>query len=503
MLLVIISQLIGFCREVILAHYYGTSNVSDAYLIAIMIPGIVIGFIASAVAATYIPIYTALNIQNTEEEGNRFTVKLLILLAVVSFFVFFIIFYNIENVVYFFSPGFESFTHNLTVNLTKGTVIGVFFLSLTPLFTGFLQVNGKFIKIALIGIPFSLVNLISIYLSVDSGLQVLSTGYVIALAFQFSLLLLLSYKNNLFLFKGKVLKSFFDVHVKKMILMCLPVIVGVSFNQINVIVDRGIASDILEGGVSIINFANRINGIVEAVFITVIISVFYPAISKLHANSDSIGFAMAIKNGLYIIVIIITPISVGVLFYSFEIIDFIFGHGVFGSDSVNYTSSVLFYYSIGMVFFGVTALLTKVFYSFSDTKTPMLIASVGIGVNILLNIYLSKLIGIHGLAIATSSSMIITSIIMYMVIKVKVGDILSLRDGVHFIKYVFVSFIAFYIVANIDMYLADIFLFQLFDFIRLPMNLLIGMILYLLILFIIKDQGFKKVYSDIGERVSK
>ena len=94
-----------------------------------------------------------------------------------------------------------------------------------------------------------------------------------------------------------------------------------------------------------------------------------------------------------------------------------FGRGAFDYDAIKMSSSALFFYSIGMVGMGIREVLARAFYSLQDTKTPVINATVGVFINIVLNIILSKYLGVGGLALATSISALVTAALMFVSFK--------------------------------------------------------------------------------------
>src|SRR5699024_7595983 len=115
-----------------------------------------------------------------------------------------------------------------------------------------------------------------------------------------------------------------------------------------------------------------------------------------------------IRKSLMFLIFIMLPSSMVFIIFSEEIVSLIFGRGEFDIQAIRLTSSALFYYSIGMIGIGFRAIFANAFYTMKNTKTPMINAAVGLGINIFLSLLLSKYLGIGGVALATSISSIIT-----------------------------------------------------------------------------------------------
>ncbi len=212
-----------------------------------------------------------------------------------------------------------------------------------------------------------------------------------------------------------------DEYVKKMICLVAPVFIGVAVNQINVMVDRTLASTLIEGSISALNYANRLNGFVMALFITSIGVVVYPKLSQLSSDNGSEDFTAILSNSINSVILLVLPISIGAIVLATPIVKLLFQRGAFDEYATYMTSRALVFYSIGMIGFGIRDILGKVFYSLQDTKTPMINGAIAIGINIILNLILVKFMGHTGLAFATSISAIICIFLLFNSLRRKIG----------------------------------------------------------------------------------
>ena len=192
-----------------------------------------------------------------------------------------------------------------------------------------------------------------------------------------------------------------------------PIILGSSVAQMNVLVDRTLASQIVEGGISALNYGNNINLIALGIIVASISSVLFPRISKMAVENNIKEMKKYLSETITTINILVLPITVGYMIFAEPIVQLLFGRGEFSSQAVSLTSSALFFYSIGLVAKSQRDILSNVFYSLQDTKTPMLNASIALIINIVLNIVLSKYLGISGLALASSISLIFCSFLLF------------------------------------------------------------------------------------------
>ncbi|MFJ7681467.1 murein biosynthesis integral membrane protein MurJ [Peribacillus butanolivorans] len=479
MLVTIISKVFGLLRDIVLSYFYGASIISDAYLISITITTVLFSFIVSGISTGYIPLYRSIEKSYGTEEGNRYTNNLVnVLLLLATIIVIFGLLFT-EQLVKIFASGFEGDTLVIAVKFTKISLLGMYFTGLVYLFSSFLQLHNKFIIPALIGFPMNLLVILSIYLSSTFSIEVLAIGTVIATAFQLLILLPSIYIKG---YRYKFILDFKDRHLKSMAYIALPVIIGASIDQINVIVDRTMASHIAVGGVSALNYANRLNGFVQGIFVVSISTVMYPLISKMAVEKNIIGLKKTVAESIGAINLLVVPATMGAMIFAEPIVILLFGRGAFDTQAISMTSSALFFYSLGMIGFGLREIISRVFYSMQDTKTPMINAVLAVVINIILNIILSKLLGIAGLALATSISAIICTILLMMSLRKKIGAFGMKKIVFSFLKILIASFV----MGSLAKVTFNFLLHMVSANLALIMSIAVGAIVYFIMIYFMK-----------------
>lgn len=418
MIAIMLGKVLGFARELVLASTYGAGAYSDAYIIALNIPMVIFVAIGQSIGTTFIPLYHDINANLGEEKSIKFTNNIFNIVTIVCivFGILGIVF--AEPLVKLFAMGFQGETQKIAVGFTRIMVMGVLFIGLSNLMTSFLQVKNNFTIPGLASIPRNVVIIISMILSVKYGPSVLAWGTLAGFAIEFLYQVPFAYKKG---YRYKKYLNLKDEHLKKMIWLLGPVFIGVAVNQVNAMVDRTLASTLVEGSISALNYANKLNNFVMGVFITSIASVIYPMLSKLSADSDKEKFTESVVTSVNSIVLLVLPISVGAIVLANPIVKILFQRGAFDSSATEMTAIALVFYSIGLVAFGLRDVLGKVFYSLQDTKTPMINGAIAMVMNIILNIILVKIMGHAGLAFATSISAILCIFMLFGSLKKKIG----------------------------------------------------------------------------------
>lgn len=408
MVVTVVSKVLGFFREVMLSYYYGASVVSDAYLVALTIPGVVFAFIGTAIATGFIPIYSKV-IESGRDE-NLFINNLLSISHVISTLLVVVTVFFAEEIVYIFAPGFPKSGIELAVNFTQIFVVGIYASAMIMVFTAYLQIKKSFVAAAFAGVPFNVATLLSIYLSAKFNLYWLIVGAVMAKVIE--LFFLAPYLKRAG-YRFRAVLDFKDRDIRSMVLLSVPLVLGVSVNQINVLVDKSLASSVAIGGVSALNYAYHINQFVIGVFVVSVATVAFPSFSRQFVSGDIDGLRGSFSRTVNAVSILLVPCAAYFVFFADEIVSVVYGRGKFDADAQTMTSAALVAFSLGMLGFGYREILSRVFYSMHDTKTPVINATLGVVINIVLSFALSPIMGVAGLALATSISATVTSALLF------------------------------------------------------------------------------------------
>lgn len=431
MVITIIAKIFGFIRDIVLSYFYGASDVSDAYLISLTIPIVIFEIIGNGIKTSYMPMYSKIEKEKGLDLANRYTNNIINIIISICTFIIILVLLFTAPVVKLFASGFQGEILNLAVIFTRVSIFGIYFYSIIYVLVGFLQYNNSFVLPAIRSIPFNLFIIAAIVFSSKYGSVFLSFGSLIAISMQLIILIPFLIKKG---YKYKFVLNIQDEYIKKMLLLAIPVILGVSVNQINVLVDRTIASQIAIGGISALNYANRLNLFVQGIFVMSIATVMYPMISKMAAENNINGLKKSLSESISSINLLLLPATVGAMVFAEPIVRLLFGRGAFDTNAISMTSYALYFYSIGMIGFGLREVLSRAFYAMQDTKTPMINATIAMIMNIILNIILSKFLGIGGLALATSIAAIFCTLLLFISLRKKIGPFGMKSITISFIK---------------------------------------------------------------------
>lgn len=419
MALTIFAKFLGLVREQVLAASYGTTIYADAYVTAMKMPTMMFTAIGAAIATSLIPIYTKIEANDGEKKADAFINNLMnIVILLCSVVVVLCIIFS-EPLVKVFAMGFEGEKLDITVNFVRIILLAIIFIGMNNIMTSYLQIKNNFIAPALISLPYNIIIIASIVISLKANEYVMIVGALIAIFSQVLFQMPFMSKKG---YRHSVKTNFKDENVKQMVLLVLPVLVGVGAEQINTLVDGTLASTFGDGVVSSFNYANRLYLFVQAMFVTSILSVVYPLMAKALASGDKQAFKDAFRSTMNGIILFIIPITVGTMVLAQPIVKVLFERGQFNSEDTIMTANILMVYILGIIAFSLRNAMSRAFYSLHDTKTPMVNGAIAIIFNIVLNIILSRYLGYIGLALATTISAFIGLALFFISLKKKVGD---------------------------------------------------------------------------------
>jgi murein biosynthesis integral membrane protein MurJ len=425
-------KLFGFLEKMILAYFFGTSLEVDAYLIAVSIPLTVFILVREIIEPSFLPTFME-SIKNEDESAGwkLFSIvmnSLIILLGVVALAGIL----GAPWCVSVFAPGFEGIQRILAIKLTRVVLPASLFLGLSTLTYITLNSYKRFAVPAIGDLFFKGVVIGVLALSYKAlGIYGLAAGMVLG---AFSRLLV----HMIGLWKKRRLYSLtFDYKYPpcgRMGKLMLPLIAGIAFSQLSVLVDNMFASTLETGSLSALAYSKKLVEMPVIVLPYALGIVIFPFFTELAILKEKDRLFAMLIHAVKIIALIFIPLAVGMIVLREPIIKFVFERGAFDARSTDITSSGLLYYSLGLFTFAVEAILVQFYFSMSDTKTPI---AVGIGcvlLNILITVLLIKPLAHCGIALALSISKTVKILILYFLLKRKFADLHTADSLTFFMK---------------------------------------------------------------------
>ena len=492
MIVTIVSKILGLFRDSVLASAYGTGKYAAVYSTANSISTILFAVIGTALATSLIPLYNKLASEDSAERAMGFLNSVVNLVVIVCLSIAGLGIIFAGPLVKVFAPGYQGDVYTLCVQYTRILLPSIVFVGLANIFTSYLQIKKRYVIPGFIGMPYSIIIIVSIYLSLKTSPMVLVIGTLIAISAKALFQLPFVYKEG-YRYRPKI--NLKDPVMKDMMILILPVVIGVGANQINSIVDKSLAS-LLGTEVASFSYAIKLYEFVQALFITSILAVIYPRLSSMIVSDRMDSFLNSLKKTMNVIIVALVPIIVGCIVLSRQIVEVLFQRNAFTSKDTTMTASILWIYVIGILAFALRDVLTRGFYSMEDSKTPMINSIISIVFNISLNLILVKPLGYKGLAIATAVSAYIGLLLFNRSMRKKIEGYSSRDNYIVFVKSLFAALIMGLGVKLVYGIVASSLVGGLlFKLIALASAVGVGVIVYALIMHFLRVEEYEMIFD--------
>ena len=494
MIVTIVSKILGLFRDSVLASAYGTGKYAAVYSTANSISTILFAVIGTALATSLIPLYNKLASEDSAERAMGFLNSVVNLVVIVCLSIAGLGIIFAGPLVKVFAPGYQGDVYTLCVQYTRILLPSIVFVGLANIFTSYLQIKKRYVIPGFIGMPYSIIIIVSIYLSLKTSPMVLVIGTLIAISAKALFQLPFVYKEG-YRYRPEI--NLKDPVMKDMMILILPVVIGVGANQINSIVDKSLASLLGTEVVASFSYAIKLYEFVQALFITSILAVIYPRLSSMIVSDRMDSFLNSLKKTMNVIIVALVPIIVGCIVLSRQIVEVLFQRNAFTSKDTTMTASILGIYVIGILAFALRDVLTRGFYSMEDSKTPMINSIISIVFNISLNLILVKPLGYKGLAIATAVSAYIGLLLFNRSMRKKIEGYSSRDNYIVFVKSLFAALIMGLGVKLVYGIVASSLVGGLlFKLIALASAVGVGVIIYALIMHFLRVEEYEMI-SDM------
>lgn len=430
--------MLGFLRQMMLAKYFGTGDVVDAYVLAQSIPNILFGGILVAFGASFMPLFSKRYEKNGIESANAYTSRILIIIFSLSALVAILGATFSNTIASLMASGLNENALKTTSHFLKFTFGYTYFAASAGIYANYLQYKGIFSR-QIIGDYIQNVFFISfIWIAYKYNNNYLIIGLFLGYAFRVAFLRFLVHKNG---FKLKVQTTGMVDDLKEVRNYAIPIFLSTTANEINAFVDRTLASRLDSGSISSLNYAHQLSTVFMELTITILATVIFPKLVQAYTKGEVTAYSSYVKQGFMICSLIAIPLALLCVCFSRQIIELIFERGAFVSDSTIRTGNAFLFYSIGTFSLAVCTYMGKVYYSAGDMKTPMICASIGVAINIVGDFILVNIMQANGLALATSVANITNSILLILMYRKKDKEMVSKHEAIELLKMAFASII--------------------------------------------------------------
>ncbi|WP_400164249.1 murein biosynthesis integral membrane protein MurJ [Brevibacillus sp. TJ4] len=412
----LIGRLLGFFRSVYVSSLYGTGMEADAFNIAATIPLTLFLVVPGAINAVLIPTMRGLleNRQGTGELYHKMLTMILCFFGAVA----------VLGVV--FAPqiaalfGLTGDKLDLTAEMLRWMWPSAVFIGLAGLWQSVCNAHQHFFTPTLGTVANGAVVILGMYILVPlygpTGLAIATTlGYLAAMLTMLPILRRFGYRHQLsFAYRN-------DKALAGMGERVVPIMIGAVVAQATTFLERGFAESTGTGAISALANANQIVQIPMAIFVGAFTLPLFPLLASHVKRGEMAEMKGILQKGLAYLFILLVPVTAGLVLYAEPVIRLAFERGAFDEHSVALTVWALPFYALGLYALASRDLLTRAFYALENTRTPVTIGVVGIGIYMLTNWLLIPLMGHGGIALANAVSAFSQAILLFVLLWRAVG----------------------------------------------------------------------------------
>ena len=414
----LISRILGYVRDILIAIFLGTSFFADAFFVAFRLPNTFRRLFAEgAFNAAFIPSYAG-ELSQDKQIADNFAKNIFNLLFIILLLFVLLAEIFMPQLIYLIAPGFYKDPEKLklAVDLSRITFPFLFFICLASFFSAILNSYNKFAVAAAAPIILNVILIASLFFSRWLNIsEVLTLSYAVSFSGLLQFLILLFFVNKNF--KPSLnIKVKIDQKTKFFFNKLIPSIFSSGVTQINILVGTIIAS-FQAGAISYLYYADRVYQINLAVAGIAVGIVMLPELSKHIKNNNSDQATNLQNRALELCLFLSIPAATALVLASEEIVTSLFGYGSFNEESVNNTSVALTFFAFGVPAFSILKIFSNFFFARDNTKLPFYLSVISVVLNIVISVLFFKKIGFIIIPIATSISSWVNVILYYYFIK--------------------------------------------------------------------------------------
>lgn len=426
-----ISKLLGFLRERLIAARFGASPETDAYNAAFGLPDFIYGtLILGSLLSVFIPVYIH---YRDQQQAEAFLVANSILNLILLTFTIcgVVLFVFAPSVVRLIAPGFDAHRLQLAVEMTRIISVNVILFGISNVLSGILNASKRFLAFSLAPVLYNFGIIIGIVWFVPMmGVKGIAVGAVIGAVLHVLIQIPSVIGTG---FRYRAIMQTRHPGVREIGQLILPRAFGQSVTQVNQLLNVVIGSTLAVGSVTIFKWANNIQDLPITLIGVSLATVVFPVFSEALARNDRAAFVQNFSRVVRQILFLVIPISVLFLLLRAQAVRVVLGAGRFDWPATYLTANTLGFFALSFFAQSLVPVLARSFYAMRDTVTPVKITIVAVVLNIIGSLLLAHGfsvggwtfdgLGVRGLALSYSISSIVGMLLMYWVLRNRLGNL--------------------------------------------------------------------------------
>jgi putative peptidoglycan lipid II flippase len=402
------SRILGFVRDILMAGTLGAGLIADAFLVAFKFPNFFRRLFAEgAFNAAFVPMFGQRLATKGKASAQAFAAEAAaVLISALMLFTLAAVLL-MPWLMYAIAPGFADQPEKLglTVELTRITFPYLMFMAVIALLGGMLNTMQRFAATAAAPI---LLNIVLI-----SALVLIALGYIPHPGFGLAWAVTAAGIGQLIWIAAACARLDIMIRlprprltpgVRRLLALMVPGLIGAGVVQINLVVDVILASTLLEGSVSFLYFADRINQLPLGVVGVAVGVALLPLLTRQLADGDEAAASDSQNRAIEFALVLTLPAAVALMTIAGPLVSVLFERGAFDAAAAANTAAALTAFAVGLPAYVLIKALTPGFFARQDTATPVKVGIFAMVLNVVLAVTLMQVMAHVGIALATACS---------------------------------------------------------------------------------------------------
>jgi putative peptidoglycan lipid II flippase len=416
----LLSRILGFVRDFVIARAFGAGLATDAFFVAFKLPNLLRRMFAEgAFSQAFVPILGEYKNKRGDNETHGLIDHVASLLAMALFVVTAIGIATAPVLVWISAPGFaaDAGKFELTVTLTRITFPYILFMSLVALSGGILNTWSRFALPAFTPVLLNITFIgMALFAAPYFDPPVLVLAWAVFLGGLLQLAIQIPALKKIAMLPRPSLNwraAWADPGVRRILTLMGPALIGVSVSQISLLINTIFASFLKTGSVSWLYYADRLMEFPSGLLGAALGTILLPSLSRYHASENHGEYSKLLDWGLRLTLLLAAPAAVALAILAVPLIATLFFHGAFSADDVFRTREALVAYSIGLTGLILVKVLAPGFYARQNVRTPVRIALISLFATQVMNLLFIGWIGHAGLALSIGLAACLNAALLY------------------------------------------------------------------------------------------
>ena len=417
----LVGRLLGLVRDIVVAYFFGAQADTDAFFLAYKIPYLLTLMVSGALTATFVPLLSHRLATGRKEEGWNLSINMGNIICLVLIAVTVVLIIVAPWLIPLVGFGFSASTADKAVFLFRILMIGFVFEGLTGLLVGMLNSLRRFAVAAFAPAAGTLVVLIiTVAFAERLGITALAAatvaGWAVGLAVLFPGL-----RDQQIHYRPRI--DWHDPGLREVGAMVWPILIGSAVGKVSIFTIQILGSMLEVGSISSLNYADKLFQLPLGLFVAGITVPIFPLLSEQVATKAPERVKATLDFALRLMGFLLVPATFGIILLRYPIIGLLFEHGEFTADDTSRTAWALLFLCLGLYAYAGRDTVTRVFYAYHDTRTPVKISVVTVAITIGLAYLFMQFLGVGGLTLGMTVALMINFLVLMWLLRRKIGVI--------------------------------------------------------------------------------